>query len=128
MWFWIFMFIMNLLIPLIMVGFGILFMKTSPKDINMLFGYRSNMSMKNKETWAFAHNHCGKSWKMTGLIMLAPTIASMLLVLGRDIDFVGIVGLVITGVQLFFLIGSIIPTEMALRKNFDKNGNRRVLK
>ena len=34
-------------------------------------------------------------------------------------------GGIICGVQLIPLIGSILPTEIALKKNFDKNGTRR---
>ena len=43
----------------------------------------------------------------------------------KNKDIIGIVGGVIVWVQLMFLVGSIVPTEIALRKNFDKNGNRR---
>ena len=32
---------------------------------------------------------------------------------------------IICSVQLIPLIGSILPTEIALKKNFDKNGTRR---
>ena len=50
MGFWIFMLIMNLLIPATMIGFGRYFMKKAPKEINAVFGYRTSMSMKNKDT------------------------------------------------------------------------------
>ena len=53
--FWVFMLIMGLLIPLTMVGFGKLFLTRAPKNINMVFGYRTVMSMKNRDTWEFAH-------------------------------------------------------------------------
>ena len=46
--FWVFMLIMGLLIPLTMVGFGKLFLTRAPKNINMVFGYRTVMSMKNR--------------------------------------------------------------------------------
>ena len=49
----------------------------------------------------------------------------MLLVIGKNEDCVGSIGGIICGVQLIPLIGSILPTEIALRKNFDKNGTRR---
>ena len=35
-------------------------MKKAPKEINSVFGYRTSMSMKNKDTWEFAHKYCGK--------------------------------------------------------------------
>ena len=59
---WIFMLIMVLLFPVIMILIGRYFMKTSSKEINYMFGYRTNMSMKNKDTWDFAHKYIGKLW------------------------------------------------------------------
>ena len=49
--FWIFMLIMDLLLPFTMIGFGRYFMKKAPKEINSVFGYRTSMSMKNKDTY-----------------------------------------------------------------------------
>ncbi len=46
MGFWIFMLLMDLLIPLTMVVFGKMFMTKSPKNINAVFGYRTTMSTK----------------------------------------------------------------------------------
>lgn len=48
--FWLFMLIMNLLIPFSMIGFGFYFQKHPPKEINELFGYRTPLSMKNEDT------------------------------------------------------------------------------
>lgn len=125
MGFWIFMFVMDLLIPLTMIGFGALFIKKAPKEINLLFGYRSSMSMKNRDTWEFAHKFCGRIWYVCGLGLLAVAVIPMLFVIGKDINLVGTVGGIVCGVELVPLVGSIIPTEIALRKNFDKLGNRR---
>ena len=125
MGFWIFMLIMDLLLPLTMIGFGRYFMKNAPKEINSVFGYRTSMSMKNKDTWKFAHKYCGKVWYVCGMVMLPITVIFMLLVIGKNKDCVGSIGGIICGVQLIPLIGSILPTEIALKKNFDKNGTRR---
>ena len=62
MGFWIFMLIMDLLIPFTMIGFGKMFLKKAPDQINYVFGYRTSMSMKNQDTWVFAHHYCGKIW------------------------------------------------------------------
>ena len=48
MGFWIFVLIMDLLIPCVMIGFGKYFMKKAPNEINAMFGYRTSMSMKKK--------------------------------------------------------------------------------
>ena len=123
--FWIFMLIMDLLLPFTMIGFGRYFMKKAPKEINSVFGYRTSMSMKNKDTWEFAHKYCGKVWYVCGMVMLPITVIFMLLVIGKNEDCVGSMAGIICGVQLIPLIGSILPTEIALKKNFDKNGIRR---
>ena len=125
MGFWIFMLLMNLMIPLTMIGFGRSFMKNTPKEINAVFGYRTSISMKNKDTWEFAHRYCGKLWYVCGLILLPITVIFLLLVIGKDTDYVGTVGGIIWGAQLILLIGSIFSTEITLKKVFDKNGKKR---
>jgi len=124
MGFWIFMVVMDLLIPLTMIGFGRYFLKSAPKEVNAIFGYRTTMSMKNRDTWEFAHRYCGKIWYYTGIIMLPLTVLSMLFVFGKNTDTIGWLGAVICFIQMIPLIGTIFPTEKALKKNFDRNGNR----
>ena len=122
------MLVMSAVIPLAMVGFGNYFIKSAgPAEINMLFGYRTSMSMKNKETWAFAHVVCGRIWRVVGWVMLVNSVGATLLMIGQDIHDVGIFGTALMGLQCVFLILPIIPTEIALRKQFDKNGNRKDL-
>ena len=125
MGFWIFMMVMDLLIPLTMIGFGKYFSERAPKEINEGFGYRTSMSMKNKDTWEFAHHYCGKLWLVIGYMILVISVMTMFFVIGKGKNVIGILGGILCGVQLVFLIGSIFPTERALKKNFDEYGNRK---
>ncbi len=124
--FWFFMFICDLLCPLIMLIGGALFLKGGPKTINSLLGYRTEMSMKNEETWEFAHKHCGKLWLKWGTILLIATIIPLLCLIGQGEKPVAIVGLILCLVQMIVLIVSIFPTEAALKRNFDEKGNRKA--
>ena len=126
--FWFFMLICDLLVPLVMIGFGRLFMKKAPAEINWAFGYRTTMSMKNRDTWEFAHKYIGKLWFYLGLIFLVFSVIPLLFVLGRDVEAVGMVGIIVCFVQLVPMVGSIIPTEIALKRNFDSNGRKRKQK
>lgn len=122
MGFWIYMLFVASIIPLLMVGFGAYFSKNAPKEINSYFGYRTKRSMRNQETWQYAHKHCGKLWFVIGLIMLLLSYALMvvmLLTLNRDPSTVGTYGGIICVVQLAVLIVSCFPTELALKKKFD---------
>lgn len=112
--------IVNLLIPLIMIIFGLYFYIQGPKTINPFFGYRTSMSMKNEITWRFAHRFCGKIWIIVGILMMGVTIVflfSDMLTLWKNYFILW---------QVVVLIVSIIPVELALRKKFDKNGKKRM--
>ena len=125
MGFWIFMLVMDLLFPVIMIVMGRYFMKTSPKEINYIFGYRTNMSMKNKDTWDFAHKYFGKRWFRLGWLLIPISVIPMLFVIGKGEDIIGTVGMVVMVIDLILLIAPIFPTERALKKIFDKDGNKR---
>ena len=125
MGFWVFMLLMNILTPLIMIGFGWMFMRHIPDEINMVFGYRTKMSTKNRDTWEFAHQYCGKLWFICGLALLPLSVIPMFFVTGQSEDVVGNLGGMICIIQCVLLVGTIFPTERALRKNFDHNGIRR---
>ncbi len=86
MGFWFFMLLCAVLIPVVMIGFGKLWRNHPPKEINAFYGYRTSMSMKNADTWAYAHRYCGKIWYICGWVLLIPSVVLMLLVLGRDED------------------------------------------
>lgn len=123
--FWIFVLAFDLLIPLLMLGFGKSVMKNPPTEINPGYGYRTAMSSKNQDTWDFAQKYMGEVWYKWGRVLLIPSAVPLLFVLGRDVGFVGTAGIVICGVQLIVMLSSIGVTERALKKNFDKNGKRR---
>ena len=108
-----------------MLLFGIYFAKNPPKEINGFFGYRTPMSMKNKDTWNFAHHHCGKLWKVIGAILLLISFIPMLFLIGKGTEVIEIFTGVISAIQVIVLLGSIIPTEIALKRTFDKYGNRK---
>ena len=124
MWFWWFMFICNLMIPFIMIVLGKWMWKHCPQSINVVLGYRTERSMKNMDTWKFAHEYCGKLWWKMGWITLIPTILLQIPFFYSNEDVVGTVGSIICNVQVFLLIVSIFPTETALKKTFDEDGTR----
>ena len=126
MGFWIFMMLSNFLVPGLMIIFGRVFLKHPPKTINGIYGYRTTMSGKNQETWDFAHQYCGKLWWKLGWILLVISIFAMIPMIGKDTGSVGTWSAVFEMIQCAVMVLSIFPTERALRKNFDKEGNRRT--
>ncbi len=122
---WFFMLILVLLMPLFMIGFGWMFMTNPPKDINTSFGYRTKRSMRNQDTWFFAHKHIGKTWFVCGIVLIPASLVLMFLVMGREADVIRTTGFIILGLQLFLMLGAILPTESALKIKFDEFGRPR---
>lgn len=121
----IFFLIVLLLIPATMLGFGLLWKNHVPNTINIVYGYRTARSMKNQETWNFAHKYIGVIWFYTGIV--SGILSSILLIIFECFyqnELEGLV-LVITFVQIVSMIITIVPTEMALKKRFDENGQRK---
>ena len=119
------MLLVMLITPLIMVGFGLLFMKHPPKSINPLYGYRTRRSMRNQDTWNFAHHYYGKLWLVCGLVSIPFSLVPILLVLGKSEEVISMTGLIVLGLQVILLLATIIPTEKALKNNFDEFGRPR---
>lgn len=126
MGFWIFMSVQNLLIPALMLGFGWKLWKRTPKEVNGIFGYRTPMSGKNKDTWMFANQYFGRLWYRLGCILMPLSVLAMLPVLGRDMDTVALAGTGVTIALSFLLLLPILPTERALRKKFRRDGSARM--
>ncbi len=123
---WFMMLGFNLLIPAIMLGAGKLFTKNTPKDINWIIGYRTTMSMKNEDTWAFAHKVAGVFWWKWGWVALVITVVGMLLLLGRSVELVSTAGCFLMFAQLIPVFAVIPHTEKALHNTFDKDGKRKA--
>ena len=121
----IFMLIMVLLIPLTMLFFGWLLFRRTPKEVIYVYGYRTKRSMMNEETWRFANQYFGKVWYLCGLISVPLSVIATALVFGKGTETVGMIGGIITMLQMIPLVGAIISTESALKKNFDENGRRK---
>ncbi len=125
MGFWWFMLLCSLLTPVLMIVGGRLMWKRCPKKINHFIGYRTVRSMKNMDTWTFAHEHIGRTWWKVGWILLWPTFSLHLPIYGASESVVGVAGTVWLVIQLIVLLVSILPTERALKNTFHDDGSRK---
>ena len=118
------LFICTLLVPVIILIIGLIFSKVQVKDINAIMGYRTPMSTKNQDTWDFANRYFPKVWIIMSIGMLVITLLCWLILIKQSIAVVEKAATAITLIQTALLFLSIIPCEIALKKNFDKDGNR----
>lgn len=126
MWFWWFMFFSNLIVPVIFIVSGRMMWKHCPKEINGMIGYRTKRSMKNEDTWKFAHDYCGRLWWKLGWVILILSILAQVPVYNCSEYVIGIVEASVSIIQCIVLVvAALFPTEKALKKTFYEDGTRR---
>ena len=115
-----------LLIPVLSLIIGIIFKRFPPKNINSFYGYRTPMSKKNEETWRFANNHSARLLIYIGLILTPASVIPLLFLMKKSSESLAITSLIITLVEVVVLLSSSVATEVALRRNFERDGSRRA--
>jgi len=122
--FWLYMFLTTLLIPAVMLFLGYRFKNGGPKKINHFFGYRTSRSMKNRDTWDFAHRRCGAYWSWLGWPFLSAALLYMPTLRRAGDEIISLAATILVLIQLLVMCLVVIPTERALKRTFDEKGNR----
>ena len=122
----IFLTVVAMAAPLMMVTVGRIFSKAAPKSINPIFGYRTAMSMKNEDTWSFAHDYCGRMWFICGLVFSVLTAALLAFSFKKELNTYGALAASLCFLCILGMVWAVMLTERALKDAFDENGDRRV--
>ncbi len=114
-----------LFVPAIAIFGGWFTQKHYPKKITIWAGYHTLLSMRNMDTWRFAHEYIGRLWWKIGWLMLIPNVLLPILLLHQAKDTLDNVSLALSFIQVLLILASVFLTERALRKTFDADGIRR---
>ena len=118
-------FIVNLIIPAVMLFGGYMMKTCPPRSISRWVGFRTALSMKNADTWAFAHACCGRVWWKAGWISLALSVLVQLSFAKTGEETLGVLALVMVLAQSFVLLGTVVYVQRELKRAFDESGRRR---
>lgn len=118
-------FIVNLIIPAIMLFGGYMMKTCPPRSISRWVGFRTAISMKNADTWAFAHACCGRVWWKAGWISLALSVLVQLPFVKAGEETLGMLALVMVLAQFCVLFGTVVYVQKELKRTFDECGRRR---
>ena len=99
---------------------GIVLIRHADMEINDTFGYRTQRSTQNKETWHFANVHSGKILIIGGVIGLALIILTALIMEMMGVNKMAwLVGVILELVIVFTVIPiNMASTENQLKKRF----------
>lgn len=92
---------------------GFVMFKFPPKNINMLYGYRTTRSMKNQEQWDFSQKYSAKLLILCGVFLILTSNISLLITINNKAKLF---------ISLALIFGSVIfllfKTENELKKRF----------
>lgn len=109
----------SLIVAIFFIIFGSILKYYPPKDINSIYGYRTPMSMKNRDTWDVSQKYGGASMIVFGVISGIFGLWAIIQPLSINNEFVQL---------LFLLLGSVVMIvwdEKYLRALFNKDGSRK---
>jgi len=106
----------------ICIVFGVFALAVIPRKPNWIMGYKTSMARKNQDTWVFAHKHFGRQVIIFALIYVILLIIRFFPV---NNDTSSLIFWIIVAAQVVSVLLAFIPSEIALRKKFDKDGIRR---
>ncbi|MBH1959150.1 MAG: SdpI family protein [Flavobacteriia bacterium] len=99
----------------IFVAAGFFMLKSPPKKINFLYGYRTNSSMKNQKRWEFAQKYSAKEMMITGLVLAASGLITLITDFATCVKLG--VGLAMIGLAVIVLL---VRVERAIKKRFSE--------
>ena len=111
--------------PLLLLGFGLLYLLSPPKEANYRLGYRFYWSMASLDAWQFTHKLVGKVWTGMGLAL---TVIMALICNGfRRQEPMDMVWTAVKCLlwELALLGVSILAVNAVIMVVFDKDGFRR---
>lgn len=119
--------VVNMLLPLTMLGLGLMIWLTKPGYGDM-FGYQTTWSLKSKETWERAQGIFGRLCTVTyAVISFISLIAGLVPIIWKiDKDVSGIIVCVLYLVQFFSVFAVIGVTDGIVKREFNKDGTRKV--
>ncbi|MEP5613321.1 MAG: SdpI family protein [Cyclobacteriaceae bacterium] len=92
---------------------GFLMQKFPPKKVNMLYGYRTESSMRSQERWDFAQKYSSREMIKLGVLLLLSSGLGLIVDVSKKVAvFVGLGFLILVAVVL------IVRTEKAIKSRF----------
>ena len=111
--------------PILLLGFGLVYLLAPPKEANYGLGYRFWWGMASLEAWKFTQRIAGMFWSGLGAVL---TIVMALICSGfRDLEPMDMVRRAGTCLiwELVLVTIACIAINVVVMKKFDKDGYRR---
>lgn len=121
------MLISTVFIPLVLIVAGKIYKKFPSKEPNIAIGFRTKLSMTNKETWDYAQKLFPIVWINLGRRLLSLSLVILFLLYSNDKDYTGNLVIILMLVQVVLMLGSILYVNLKLKATFNSDGSRKQI-
>lgn len=108
-------------VALMLLGAYYLFM--APPEANHKAGYRTFYGMGSVSAWKFTQKLAGRTWIISGLVMLLVAIVGFILMIKAEVSRAVTIGLVVLIVEAIIALVAYIAIEVTVSGRYDENGN-----
>lgn len=111
--------------PLLLLGFGLLFLLAPPKEANYGLGFRCWWGMASLESWQFTQRLAGLVWSGLGVVLTI--IMALICNAFRRMEAMDMIWCALSclGWEAGLVLLSVLGINIAVIYTFDKNGFRR---
>ncbi len=111
----------HLLIGPLMLVISLIFLYFPPKKINLIYGYRTTLSMKNQDTWKEANKRSIHMMLLVSALTCTLQLIGIVFNINQETTILYSIGFIVAS-----LIIGVIVIEKKLKAIFDKDGNRKM--
>ncbi|MBF45160.1 MAG: hypothetical protein CMD38_02520 [Flavobacteriales bacterium] len=112
---------LHLLIGPLMLVISLIFFYFPPKKINLIYGHRTTLSMKNQDTWKEANKRSIHMMLLVSALTCILQLIGIFFNINQETTILNATGFLVAG-----LIIGVIVIEKQLKAIFDKDGNRKI--
>ncbi|HEX5002664.1 MAG TPA: SdpI family protein [Bacteroidia bacterium] len=114
-------FLIPIMVGPIFIIAGLVLLKFPPKNRNILYGYRTQSSMKSPERWKFAQINSGKEAIRSGIIL---SLFSLLGFVYYPSEIISV--LIGLGLMLMTILVMLFRIEKAIARKFNTNNQESI--
>ena len=117
--------ILQLLGPILLAGFGALYLFKPAPEANYRYGFKTYYGMGSIEAWQFSQRIAGMIFGGLGAVFLLAMTIVALTFIGKDLFRIAGTVIICLLIQAVFTLAARITIAVLCRKYFDKDGNHR---
>ena len=111
---------LHLLLGPLLLALSLIYVFFPPKKVNMMYGHRTSLSMKNQDTWLEANKRSALMMLLVSAMTCIFQLIGIVFKLNQEKTILYATIFLVAG-----LIIGVLIVEKQLRSIFDKDGNRK---